>query len=428
MKIAITHTRYSFVGGVEKYLFSLVKRLLNEGHEVHYFCHFWEAEADSRIQFHKISNIFKPFRALKVWSFDRWSRAAIEAGDYDLVHGFTKTGKQDIYTDGSGCLKAYQEYSLKEGQSSPFSPWVASLKKLSLHQRIVEKLERERFTRGHFRRILAMSKFAQRQICRRYDVTEDEVKVIYNGVDFDDFNPTGREGLRAEFRQRLNYSDKEVVALIVGNDYRRKGVETLIQATKLIKEAGGLPDGRQFRVAIVGKEKQKYEMRLYDLAQKLALHRDVRFFGPQRNIAEWHVLSDLHVLPTRFDIFGNVILEAMAMGRPTIVSSMAGAAEVVKEGETGLILTDPKDAKALKELIMELACSKQNLLEKGENAKREAQWYSWDRHFKQILQFYQEVKAEKNGEVVAATTFGKPSGAQKEGGRELRALRLKAQR
>ena len=85
MKIAISHTRYSFVGGVEKYIYSLVERLLDAGHEVHYFCHFWEKDADPRIRFHRVPNPFKAFRFMKVWSFDRWSQWQIANEDFDVV-------------------------------------------------------------------------------------------------------------------------------------------------------------------------------------------------------------------------------------------------------------------------------------------------------------------------------------------------------
>lgn len=394
MKVAISHTRYSYVGGVEKYIYSLVERLLDEGHEVHYFCHFWDSDADPRIRFHKIPNPFKAVRFLKVWSFDRWSEQAIAADDFDIVHGFTKTARQDIYTDGSGCLLDYQEYSLREGN---VSPTVQKLKALSPHQRLVENLERERFTRGNFHRIIAMSDFARQQILKRYELEPSEVDVIYNGIDLGHFNPQRREELREEMRSRLNYTSNDVVALLVGNDYRRKGVETVIEAARMLKESGGLPDGRKLRFAIVGKERPGRERVLYDRVKALNMTDDVRFFGPQREIAEWHAMSDVHILPTRFDIFGNVVLEAMAMGIPTIVSRMAGAAEVVRPGETGEIHEDPKDAEELVRLLHKVCDDPATIAAQGEAARKEAEQYSWDRHFARMMEVYAAVKAEKSG-------------------------------
>ena len=70
------------------------------------------AAADG-ITFHKIPYTFKPLRWAKVLAFDRMTRRAIDRhGPFDIVHGFTKTSRQDIYTDGSGCLQDFQAYSL----------------------------------------------------------------------------------------------------------------------------------------------------------------------------------------------------------------------------------------------------------------------------------------------------------------------------
>lgn len=396
MKIAISHTRYSFVGGVEKYIYSLVERLLDGGHEVHYFCHFWEPEADPRIRFHKVPNLFKLVRFLKVWSFDRWSEQAIRRDDFDVVHGFTKTGWQDIYTDGSGTLKDYQEYSLREGGASPLS---IRLKELSPHQKIIERIEKRRFARGNFRRVVAMSRLAQQQICKRYNLEESEVEVIYNGIDLSYFNPKRREQHREVMRKRLNYGPNDVVLLIIGNDYRRKGVETLIEAVKLITDEGGLSDGRQLQIAVVGKERHAREAKLLEQARQLKLHNVTKFFGPQRDIAEWHAMSDVHILPSRFDIFGNVVLEAMAMGIPTIVSAQAGAAEVVKHGETGYVLDDSRDAEALAKLIRDTVGSgPERLKTLGDAARMEAENYSWDRHFERIFELYKAVAEDKQKE------------------------------
>ena len=391
MKIAMTHTRYSYVGGVERYIYTLVDRLLDAGHEVHYFCHFWDKDADPRIRFHRIPNPFKQLRFMKVWSFDRWSEKQVARSQFDIVHGFTKTGVQDVYTDGSGCLLDYQEYSLKEGGTSPF---VQRLRRMSPHQGVIEKIEKRRFSEGNFRRIVAMSDFAQEQICRRYGLSHDRVEVIYNGIDLRHFNMEKREQLRAPLRERLNYGPEDVVALLVGNDYRRKGVHTLIQAAARIRDRGGLPAGQKLQIAVVGKERQAREQELYHFARSLGVASHVRFFGPQREISDWHAMSDVHVLPTRFDIFGNVVLEALAMGVPTICSSQAGAAEVLTEG-CGIVQQDPRDAEELERALFAICGDRETRARMAQAAPKVAEQYSWDRHFASMLELYEQVAQEK---------------------------------
>ena len=109
MRIALTHPRASDVGGVERQAHSVAQALLDAGHEVHYFCQRADRSIDPRIVVHRIANPLRAVRWFKVWWFDRaCERAVAENGRFDLVHGFGKTSRQDVYYDGSGCLADFQ--------------------------------------------------------------------------------------------------------------------------------------------------------------------------------------------------------------------------------------------------------------------------------------------------------------------------------
>jgi UDP-glucose:(heptosyl)LPS alpha-1,3-glucosyltransferase len=392
MRVAITHTRYTAKGGVERYAWDLVKRLLDAGHEVHYFCHFWDKQVDPRVHLHKIPNPWKQIRFMKVWSFDRWLTRHVRRSDFDVVHGFSKSSVQDIYTDGSGCLLDYQAYSIDERKGSSLAK---KLRRASLHQRQVLAIEERRFTRGNFSKVVAMSDMAAQQIRSRYGLTADEVVTIYNGIDIERFNPKVRDEYRTNYRERIAASQEAFVALCVGNDYKRKGVPTLVEVARLIKERGGLPGGRPFRVAVVGKEKHKVEQELSDLCRAKGVYDRVKFYGPQDLVERWHAMADLFVLPSRFDAFGNVVLEAMATGVPVLVSSKAGAAEVVREGENGWVLPDPDDASAIADRVVQLAQDEAKRTAMGAKARATAETLSWDHHFAKMLALYEEVAAGK---------------------------------
>lgn len=392
MRVAITHTRYTAKGGVERYAWDLVKRLLDAGHEVHYFCHFWDKQVDPRVHLHKIPNPWKQIRFMKVWSFDRWLTRHVRRADWDVVHGFSKSSVQDIYTDGSGCLLDYQAYSIDERKGSSLAK---KLRRASLHQRQVLAIEERRFTRGNFSKVVAMSDLAANQIRGRYGLSQDEVVTIYNGIDIERFHPKVRDEYRANYRERIAASQDAFVALCVGNDYKRKGIPTLIEAARIIKERGGLPGGRPFRVAVVGKEKHKVEQELSDVCREKGVYDRVKFYGPQDLVERWHAMADLFVLPSRFDAFGNVVLEAMATGVPVLVSSKAGAAEVVREGESGWVLQDPDDAATIADRIVTLAQDEPLRLKMGAAARTAAEALSWDHHFSRMLALYEEVAAEK---------------------------------
>lgn len=392
MKVAITHTRYTFKGGVERYAWDLVKRLLDAGHEVHYFCHFWDEHVDERVKLHRIPNPWKQIRFMKVWSYDRWVSQRVLRESFDVVHGFSKSSHQDIYTDGSGCLLDYQAYSIDRAGGSKLKK---SLRRKSLHQRQVLAIEKRRFTRGNFHRVVTMSDLVADQIRGRYGLSQDEVVTIYNGIDTERFHPRNRETYNDEYRERIVVPKSTFVAMCVGSDYRRKGVPTLLEAARIIRERGGLPGGRQLRFAVVGKEHHARERKLAARAKELGVWEDVKFYGPQDLVERWHAFADLFVLPSHFDAFGNVVLEAQASGVPALVSSKAGASEVLVEGETGWVLPDPEDATAIADRIMELASDPARHEAMRTASRQNAERYSWDQHFARMLELYEEVAALK---------------------------------
>src|SRR5262249_32829530 len=160
--------RASDVGGVERQAHSLAQALLAAGHEVHFFCQRADASIDPRIHVHRVSNPLRPVRWFKVWWFDRaCERAVAAAGHFDLVHGFGKTSRQDVYFDGSGCLADFQAWSIEGALDSE---WRQRLRRASPHQRVIERIERARYARGNYRRVLAISELVRRQILERYQL------------------------------------------------------------------------------------------------------------------------------------------------------------------------------------------------------------------------------------------------------------------
>lgn len=392
MRVAITHTRYIDKGGVERYAWDLVRRLCDRGHEVHFFCHFTDDRTDPRVVVHKIPNSWKQIRFMKVWSFDRWLTRHVRRADWDVVHGFSKSSVQDVYTDGSGCLLDYQAYSIDEAGKGALG---RALKRNSLHQRQVLAVEERRFTRGNFAKIVTMSELAAEQIRRRYGLTDQEVVTIFNGIDTARFHPRLREEVGPAQRAAAGVEPDAFVVLCVANDYRRKGVPTLIEAARRVAAAGGLPGGRPLRVVVIGKERASTVAEYEALARSKGVGEVVRLLGPQDAVERWHALADLHALPSRFDAFGNVVLEAMATGVPPLVSKRAGAHEVVEEGVTGWKLEDPDDAATVAATILACAGDEARRRAVGAAARRAAEALSWDVHFERMLALYEEVAAAK---------------------------------
>jgi UDP-glucose:(heptosyl)LPS alpha-1,3-glucosyltransferase len=231
---------------------------------------------------------------------------------------------------------------------------------------------------------------------------------VYNGVDLERFRPENVARDRAAMRERLGIPQDAFVALLVGNDYWRKGITTLIDVVAEINARSGLPGGRPVTVRVVGRERHAREQEILRLTHAKGVWSQVKLHGPQRAVDRWYGCADVFVLPSRFDIFGNVVLEAMATGIPAIVSSAAGASECVEDGKTGFVV-GPRDVAAHVARFIELADeSKRRAM--GERACEAARRYSWDRHFARILEIYDEVRDAKRARATARAS--QPSGSE----------------
>ncbi|RYG53671.1 glycosyltransferase [bacterium] len=76
---------------------------------------------------------------------------------------------------------------------------------------------------------------------------------------------------------------------------------------------------------------------------RLGIEKRVQFTGPSNNVASFYAASDIFALPTQYEAWGLVIVEAMACGLPVVTSALAGAAVAVESGKTGVLLDNPDD-------------------------------------------------------------------------------------
>ena len=385
MKIALTHTRYSYTGGIEKYIHSLVERLLAAGHEVHYIAARWEPREHPRLHFHRAPMIRFP-KSLRVLSFNHFTNRILEREPFDLVHGFTKTDRQDVYTDGSGLLHEYIEATLAHRTG-----WYRALYRATPHQRAILRMEARRFRRGAIKMIIPMAEFVKRQILARYPVEPERVEVVYNGVELEHFHPDNRASLGAPMRKRLGIDPDRPVLLFVGNDWFRKGLDTTLDALPRIAE--GLATAPL--LLVVGHD--NHPERFRERARERGVTELVQWLGPTREIREPFAASDVFLFPSRYDVFGNVGLEALASGVPAALSAAAGVGELLDGGDAGILLEDPTDAGELARATLALL-DRERWPARRAAARALAERYSWDRHFERVLELYDRVLAEKQAE------------------------------
>jgi len=182
-----------------------------------------------------------------------------------------------------------------------------------------------------------------RMIQLREQVQRTKIRTIYNGVNLDDFNPARVNGA---VRQRLAIGDASPVIGTIGRLGPEKDHETFLRAAALV-----LRDMPNAHVLVVGSG--PLGGRLASLVRTLDLDGHIHFLEAQANIAEVFAALDVVVISSRYEGCCNVILEAMAMGKPVVATAVGGNPELVVDRQTGR-LVPPRDPERLAGAIADL--------------------------------------------------------------------------
>jgi D-inositol-3-phosphate glycosyltransferase len=221
-------------------------------------------------------------------------------------------------------------------------------------------------------RIVAASEVERAQLVGLYGARFDRVSVIPCGVDTGLFRPGDPRAARA----RLGLDDRPTL-LYVGRLAPIKGLSTLLEAVDRLAE-----DGRRVRLLVIGGDADEgvdgHEAYVRGLTCRLGLCDDVRFLGaqPQASLRDYYVASDLTIMPSYYESFGMVALEAMACGSPVVASRVGGLATTVRDGLTGFLVPEG-DAPALAGRIAALLSDAPLRRKLGEEGVRWAAKHRW---------------------------------------------------
>jgi glycosyltransferase involved in cell wall biosynthesis len=167
-------------------------------------------------------------------------------------------------------------------------------------------------------------------------VPGDKVTVIPNGIDTQLFHPRDK----AATRRQLGFPGQERMILFVGQLLEVKGVTHLLDAVRVLRD-----QGERFQLCLAGEGELRTVLK--EFVERNGLRDRVRFLGnrPHAEIALWLGAADLLCLPSIREGCPNVVLEALASGRPVVGSRVGGIPEHVRE-ENG-VLSPPRDPEAL---------------------------------------------------------------------------------
>jgi UDP-glucose:(heptosyl)LPS alpha-1,3-glucosyltransferase len=202
-------------------------------------------------------------------------------------------------------------------------------------------LERSMLAPGSCAGLVAQTERQKADIVRIYGVPESEIDVLAPGFDPEVFNPGDRERRRAEARTRFGYKEEDRVLLFVANELERKGFDVLLEAVGLLQD----PTVKILGAGHIVPDAYR------SLIERLGLTDRLEWLGSSSDVALLHAASDALVLPTRYEPWGIVVVEALASGLPVVTSQITGSAIAVSDASTGRLLRDHEDPAELAEAL-----------------------------------------------------------------------------
>jgi UDP-glucose:(heptosyl)LPS alpha-1,3-glucosyltransferase len=340
LRIAILKNSFHAAGGLEKSCRRLCDALQRRGHTVTILstascggmpdlsknCLCAREHKDtssSEIDIVRVCRRLRPSALNLLW-FDLCCRRYLKRHPHDVVFGFDRHFLPlTHYRAGNGCHAAYlarrsRECGLLKRCSFFFNP---------LH-RLTLLSEKCTFEKHPPRFIICNSSLVRNEILSLYPKTpQDRVVVVHNGVEWyeyeDDFRAREPSG-----RPRLFF---------IGHEWERKGLDRLLRALAFVPEP--------FHLTAVGRE--RHPSSFASLVQKLGLQDKVTLIPQAQNPRPYYRTSDIIVIPSRYDPFANVTLEALAMGLFVVTTRANGGSEAIITGENGIVLDEDEPDRSL---------------------------------------------------------------------------------
>ena len=245
-------------------------------------------------------------------------------------------------------------------------------------------------------RIIAATPAEQAQLHWLYGARSGKEVVIPPGVDLERFAPIPRE----EAKAHMGIPPCNRSIMFAGRIEPLKGIDTLLQAMALIQSR--YPEvAEKVCLAIIGgdpwSDNPDLEMaRLQAMRTQLGIHDFVTFLGAkdQNELPYYYSAAEMVIMPSHYESFGMVALEAMAMGTPVMASEVGGLAFLVRDGENGFHVPS-RDPEALASRIYELLTNEECAQTLGRQAQIHAQDFGWPLIVDRMLVVYDELLNER---------------------------------
>ncbi len=370
MRIAFVVHDYNRSWGHSRYVSELVRRYCSL-HDVHVFANTFVKDSSAlNVTYHHVPacrwNAFTTILSFLV------SGTLQALGTFDIVHSQGLCGLRQNVVTAHQCNREWFRARKRVESSLGWKEKVFGV--------VISNIEKAFYRTLGQSRVIAISNRVGTDLRRNYGFS-GTVDVIHHGTDANQFKPSLDEE-RKSLRLEWGVTDERSVFLFVGD--LRKGARQCLLAMKQFPN---------HKLVIVSRSTDPQYRRL---AASLGVEERVIFFGQSDSVERIYGAADVFLLPTPYDPFALVATEAMSCGLAVIVSQEAGASEIVRHGENGLVL---KDVGRVEELVSHMKSLSTNLSfarSLGSEARVTTLQMTWDRVAAQTMAVYERQMASRH--------------------------------
>ena len=333
-RLALVRQKYRPDGGAERFVSRALEALEDQDLDLSVITREWQGDVNPNWHIH-LCDPMKWGRVSRERGFANAARKIWQQEKFDIVQSHERIPGCDIYRAGDG---VHRRWLLQRSRLLP--AWRGQRLLSDRFHRYVMRAEQEMYAAPELKSVICNAQMIKNEIMADFGLPDEKITVIYNAIDNQKFLPA-TEALRHQLRQQFNIPQQAHCLIFVGSGFERKGLEAAIRAVAPTDSI----------LLVVGQDKD--EKRYRGLAQSLGCEQRVRFMGVQKQTLPFYQAADALLLPTLYDPFPNVILEAMSCGLPVVTSQTCGGAEFIQQGVNGFVF-DALDVKSLAESIREL--------------------------------------------------------------------------
>jgi UDP-glucose:(heptosyl)LPS alpha-1,3-glucosyltransferase len=365
-------------GGAERYTVDLAAALAGTGHDVSLlagsFADVPAGVSPIRLDHSGVTRVGRYRRFLK--SLEEQT----PPGRFDIVHAMLPVRRCDIYHPHAGIAAEAAAGSLRH--------------RLNRRRAYFAAVEKRLLDGDHPPVVLSLSDVIGRVVEKWYPNLPPVRRVkLFNGVDTGKFRPALDDAEKLGLRSKFGLSQDATLALMIAQDFERKGLGPAIEALAAV-------DAR-VRLVVAGRDDQTP---FRQLATRLNVAGRIDWIGPTDDPASLYRAVDFFVLPTSHDPCSLVVLESLASGVPVITTVANGASEIIEIGLHGVILNDSA-ASPLAAAMGRLADATIRLAMSGE-CRTLRDLLSSHHHLTRLLEVYETVLTNRRPSVSA-----EPAGA-----------------